>query len=195
MSAVAMVEPIARVAAAQPCTTATCRDLYDYYLEARGARLLLPHADLDPARLAGLLPRLMLFELQDVETYRIRLCGTAFRQWFGADLTGRNWLDVSHPADRVARQRRLAQAALQPCAVRSQTWQFREGMPRRKFEALTLPLAPRRAEGPAIMLMAMAELAPDEPGKPNEVLDFEQCRRVDWSFVELGAGVPDAGGW
>jgi hypothetical protein len=194
MFAAALVQPVASVAAAQPCTTATCRGLYDYYLEARGARLLLPHAELDPARLASLLPQVMLYELQDADTYRVRLCGTAFRQWFGGDFTGRNWLDVSHPTDRVARQRRVAQAALQPCGVHTRTWQFRDGMPRRKFESLTLPLEPRRAAGPAIMLMAMAELAPDHLGKPNE-LNFEQCRRVDWSFVDLGAGVSDPAGW
>jgi hypothetical protein len=195
MSAAALVQPVAPVAAAQPCTTTTCRGLYDYYLEARGARLLLPHAELDPARLASLLPQVMLYELQDVDTYRVRLCGTAFRQWFGDDLTGRNWLNVSHPTDLIARQRRVAQAALQPCGVHTRLWQFRDGMPRRKFESLTLPLQPRRAEGPAIMLMAMAELAPDDLGKPNELMDFAQCRRVDWSFVDLGAGVPDPAGW
>jgi len=160
MSAAALVQPVAWVAAAQRWATATCRGLYDYYLEARRERLLLPHAELDPTRLAGLLPQVMLYELQDADTYRVRLCGTAFRQWFGRDLTGRNWLGVSHPTDLIARQRRLAQAALQPCGVYARTWQFRDGMPRRKFESLNLPLEPRRADGPAVMLMAMAELGP-----------------------------------
>lgn len=192
MSAVALAASTPWVAAPQPCTTATCQGLYDYYLEARSDRLLLPHAELDPARLAGLLPRVMLFELQDAENYRVRLCGTAFRQWFGGDLTGRNWLDVSHPTDRGQRQRRVAQAALHPCGLRTRLWQFRGGLPRRKFEGLTIPLEPRRAEGPAIMLMAMGELAPD---KPSEPLDFERCRRVDWSFVDLGSGVPELAGW
>lgn len=195
MPAVALVAPNRWAAVAPPYTTATCRELHDYYLEARGAGLLLPHAKLDPARLGSLLPRVMLFEMLDGETGRIRLCGTAFRQWFGSDLTGRNWLDLSHPSDRAARQRRMTQAVLQPCGIRSQTWQFREGMPRRKFEALTLPLEPRYADGPPVMLIAMAEVAPAEGGPPPELLDFERCRRVDWSFVDLGAGVPDPSGW
>jgi hypothetical protein len=91
------------------------------------------------------------------------------------------------------RQRRLAQAALQPCGIQTRIWQFRDGLPRRKFEALTLPLAPRREGGAAVMLVAMADLAGSED--ESDLIDLGQFRRVDWSFLDLGNGVPDSAGW
>jgi hypothetical protein len=180
-------------AVATPYATDVCRAVWDYYTAARGERLLLPHAELAPTRLAAVLPNLMLFETQDADLHRIRLCGTAFRSWFGVDLTGRNWLDLSHPQDRRSRQRRIAQVALQPCGMATRIWQFRDGFPRRKFEAATLPLAPRREGGAAVMLVAMAEL----PNRldDNEALDLSGLRRVDWSFIDLGAGTPAPADW
>jgi hypothetical protein len=195
MSVLALAEraPAASTAAPVLWTTQVCSVVWAYYLAARGQRLLLPHAELSPAVLAGVLPNLLLFEMQDADTHRIRLCGTAYRGWFGADLTGRNWLQLSHPHDLVLRQRRLAQAALQPCGIQTRIWQFRDGLPRRKFEALTLPLAPRREGGAAVMLVAMADLAGSED--ESDLIDLGQFRRVDWSFLDLGNGVPDSAGW
>jgi hypothetical protein len=176
-----------------PFATPVCRSVWDYYTAARGERLLLPHAELAPAQIAAMLPNLMLFELQDADVHRIRLCGTAYRGWFGADLTGRNWLDLSHPQDRQARQRRIAQVALKPCGMLTRIWQFRDGLPRRKFEAATLPLAPRAEGGAAVMLVAMAELVGSLTD--DVVLDPNGLRRVEWSFLDLGNGTPDVIGW
>jgi len=189
MPAATLLAPALDEADTAPFETAPCHAMLRHYLAARGARRLLPHAELDPARLAPLLPNLLIFELSSAELFRVRLAGTAFRYWFGRDLTGQNWLDVSHPLDRAARQRRVPVAALQPCGLRSRTWQFRDGLPRRQFEALTLPLAPRQPEGPPVMLLALGEAGRDDEALSTP-LDLEAMRRVDWSFVDLGHGVP-----
>lgn len=189
MSAATLLAPTAAQLDEAPFDSALCRDVLAYYLAARGNALVLPHAAFDPMRLAPLLPNLLIFEIQALDLHRVRLAGTAYRQWFGRDLTGLNWLDVSHPQDREARQRRVLATALQPCGLRTRIWQFRQGLPRRQFEGITLPMAPRQVDGPPVMLLAMTPLDRDAGDTPN-LLDLDALRRVDWAFFDLGGGVP-----
>jgi len=189
-----MAEPAAAPAASEnagPFLTAVCRSVLAYYLAARGARPMLPHAELDPGRLVHALPHLLLFEMNSPEMQRIRLAGTAFRTWFGFELTGRNWISMGHPDERAVRQRRVDAAWAQPCGICTRMWQFRDGLPRRRLEAVTLPMAPRRDDGPPVMLVALEEIGGAPPGL-RDVIEVRELQRVEWEYVDLGAGKPPA---
>jgi hypothetical protein len=63
-------------------------DLYRYWLEKRGSRVVPSRADIDPAEVFWLLPFLCLVDKVD-DWFRYRLVGTAIVQQFGVDVTGR----------------------------------------------------------------------------------------------------------
>ena len=67
------------------------RQLYDYWEGKRGDRLMPTRSDIDPVEIPGLLPNLILIDVERGERtrYRFRLYGTEVCAIRGADLTGR----------------------------------------------------------------------------------------------------------
>jgi hypothetical protein len=63
--------------------------LYVYWKELRGDRHAPARADIEPARIALVLPNIAIFDVEDTpRRYRIRLMGTRNVIWYGADPTG-----------------------------------------------------------------------------------------------------------
>ncbi|MCH2395582.1 PAS domain-containing protein [Oceanibaculum sp.] len=67
------------------------RQLYDYWEGKRGNRLMPARTDIDPVEIPGLLPNLILIDVERGERnrYRFRLYGTEVCANRGADLPGR----------------------------------------------------------------------------------------------------------
>jgi len=64
--------------------------LYAYWQGLRRGRPAPARADIDPSQIAGILPNIGLFDVEDSpRRYRIRLMGTRIVSWYGCDLTGR----------------------------------------------------------------------------------------------------------
>jgi hypothetical protein len=70
-----------------------------YWQRRRGGRFAPSRADIDPAELVAVLPRIMLADVLDEPLdFRYRLAGTGIRNVHGNDMTGRSPRELEPPA-------------------------------------------------------------------------------------------------
>jgi hypothetical protein len=81
--------------------------LFDYWNEVRGSRLTPRRFDIEPARIAAILPETFILERHDASTYRFRLAGTRICDRFSVELRNRNFLDLIELDDHAILQDRL----------------------------------------------------------------------------------------
>lgn len=132
--------------ASTPIREPRLQDLLAYWRSRRGARIAPARADIDPLDLpATLLPFVLIAEvLEGGARYRYRLVGTAMRQAFGYDPTGRDVHDalLGSPAyrDYVIG---LYAKAVQACRpLYSEThYLIEDGAPEVVTQRLQLPLS------------------------------------------------------
>lgn len=87
----------------------TSETLFEYWNDVRGSRTTPPRRfEINPGRIAAILPSTFILERDDADTYRFRLAGTRVCEIFGAELRGTNFLTGWTPADRSALVRHLA---------------------------------------------------------------------------------------
>lgn len=123
-----------------PMKHTTSRMLYAYWNEIRGVRVAPRRLEIDPTRLAAILPEIFILERVSADTYLFRLAGTRLCAQFGAEFRGLEFLSLWPDADRAALQHRLSVITAQGGAVvftmeaRSSTGKVAT------FEAIVLPL-------------------------------------------------------
>jgi len=148
------------------------------YWESRRRDERLPaRADIEPADLRGLLPHLLLFDVERAGEglrFRFRVAGTAFTTLVGRDVTGL-YIDELGPPDRVAPVEDGLAAIVRtgrPCFLAGRPTLHNDQFARVK--RLGVPLA---TDGRAVdMVLAVWLVQPQPPGK-----------EVD---PKIGAGVP-----
>lgn len=86
---------------------ATSRILYAYWNEVRGRRPAPHRFEIEPARIAGILPDAFILEHVDNQTYRFRIAGTRLCEQFGKELRGTNFLDQWDSEDRFILKHRF----------------------------------------------------------------------------------------
>jgi hypothetical protein len=86
----------------------TTRILFKYWNEVRGSRPAPRRIEIEPARIAAILPDSFILERVNIGCYRFRLAGTRVCEHFGAELRGQNFLDLWSDEDRRAFVARLA---------------------------------------------------------------------------------------
>jgi len=86
----------------------TSQILFSYWDSVRGERATPRRFEIEPARIATILPSTFILERIDAETYRFRLAGTNVCDIFGVELRGSNFLDGWTTLDRLALIRHLA---------------------------------------------------------------------------------------
>mgnify|MGYP005864125809 CR=1 FL=1 len=118
----------------------TSLTLFNYWNGLRGARKAPHRVEIEPARIAGILPEAFILEKVDFETYRFRIAGTKLCEQFGRELRGRNFLDHWDEEDRFTLRRRLAAVAEQGAAGLFEFEAFGSGQEPVLFEAVILPL-------------------------------------------------------
>lgn len=85
----------------------TSRILYTYWNEVRGRRPAPHRFEIEPARIAAILPDAFILERVDNQTYRFRIAGTRLCEQFGKELRGTNFLDQWDSEDRFILKQRL----------------------------------------------------------------------------------------
>jgi len=70
------------------------RDIYQYWLDMRGDRLMPSRADLKPEQIARLLPYIVLVDVEAGSRYKFRLVGTETAKAMGFDATGKYLEDL-----------------------------------------------------------------------------------------------------
>jgi hypothetical protein len=87
----------------------TSETLFDYWNKVRGNRTTPPRRfEIDPGKIATILPSTFILERLDAENYRFRLAGTQVCDMFGVELRGTNFLAGWQPMDRTSLVRHLA---------------------------------------------------------------------------------------
>src|SRR5690606_8637806 len=81
---------------------------FHYWHGLRGPRAAPQRLEIEPAHIAGILPRVFVLERMDFEMYRFRIAGTKLCEQFGLELRGRNLLDFWSAEDRFILKRKLA---------------------------------------------------------------------------------------
>ncbi len=81
---------------------ATSRQLYAYWDRVRNGRLAPRRFEIEPAKVANLLPETFIAECEGLLSYRFRLAGTRICEQFGRELRGGDLLGLWGPRDRHA---------------------------------------------------------------------------------------------
>ena len=79
-------------------------EAYRYWLAKKGDRPWPLRSSIEPTEIPRLLPHLFLVEVPQIGPpmrFRLRLVGTAFRPFFGADITGREVNEAEVSPDRA----------------------------------------------------------------------------------------------
>ena len=85
----------------------TTQILYAYWNEVRGNRLAPRRFDIEPGRIAQILPETFILERIDQDTYPFRIAGTKINDQFGVEHRGANFLADWIDEDRVALRHQL----------------------------------------------------------------------------------------
>lgn len=91
----------------------TSQILYAYWNGVRGERMAPRRFEIEPARIATILPETFILERLDTDTFVYRLAGTRLCEQFGCEFRGTNFLDGWSEDDRHIIAQQLAQAAAQ----------------------------------------------------------------------------------
>jgi hypothetical protein len=118
----------------------TSRQLYAYWDRVRNGRLAPRRFEIEPSKIAALLPETFIAEGAGLLGYRFRLAGTRICEQFGRELRGADLLSLWEDADREAVSSLLrnvfADAAVGYGRFRAYTNSNRQA----SFELLLLPL-------------------------------------------------------
>lgn len=126
-------------------------EAYRYWLSKKGDRAWPLRADIEPTEIPRLLPNLFLVEVPQIGPpmrFRLRLIGTAFRPFFGTDITGRevNEDEVSPDRARFCSDWReiLQRGAPRWARIRQRVrgeQAERDGIAAARFTGLVMPLS------------------------------------------------------
>ena len=138
----------------------TSRELYAYWDRVRNGRLAPLRFEIEPAKVARLLPVTFIAECEGLLTYRFRLAGTKICEQFGRELRGGDLLALWEPDDRHALASLLRHVVSDAAAGRVLFDAFSDANRRAHFELLVMPLI---HTGPAINRLLGAITAIDPP--------------------------------
>ena len=118
----------------------TSQILFAYWNEVRAGRLAPQRFDVEPARIASILPETFILECVNSHTFRYRLAGTRICEQLGYELRGSNFLDGWPEEDHITLERALATLVSQGAGLELVV----EARPGRgaaaRFELVLLPL-------------------------------------------------------
>jgi hypothetical protein len=120
----------------------TSHTLFAYWNDVRGERVAPRRFEIEPARIAAILPETFILERLDAETYVYRLAGTKLCEQFGAEFRGTNFLDGWHDEDRKTLARILGMDCQQGgvLIMELEAGPLDQTMPRAEFEVTLMPL-------------------------------------------------------
>lgn len=90
----------------------TTRLLYRYWNDVRSLRIAPRRYEIEPMKIAALLPETFIVECAGLHDFRFRLAGTRLCEQFGRELRGQGLLDLWQEADQTALERVLHRIVL-----------------------------------------------------------------------------------
>jgi hypothetical protein len=144
--------------------------LYSYWNEIRGERIAPRRFEIEPSRIASILPDTFIIDCGEPGSFRFRLAGTRMSQLLGRDVRDSSFFDLFQPEDRETLPRVLQQVIDQaPVTVLSIAPIVADTAPSRapglpEIEMLLLPLFHTRTAVTRLLGCA-APLNPMPPGR------------------------------
>jgi hypothetical protein len=166
------------------------RQLYAWWLEARGGREMPAAEDVDLRALIELLPYIRYMCWEDEKTLMVRIYGSALVEGSGFDFTGHNIFgSAEHPETAIDRARLRALHA-QPCGVLIVRDVYDKTGRAYPCEFMTLPISSdsdgkERIIGTVVPCEQVQEWAVDV--ELNRILTLRRA-----VFIDTGNGVPPA---
>ena len=118
----------------------TSRLLYTYWDSVRNGRLAPYRYEIEPVKIATLLPETWIAEHKDAATCKLRLAGTRICHWLGRELRGLDLLDLWRPAEREAMESVLRNVAQEGAVGIIRASAHPEHSRRADFELTMMPL-------------------------------------------------------
>lgn len=119
----------------------TSQQLFAYWNEVRGQRMAPRRFEIEPSRIASILPDTFILERSHFESYCFRLAGTQLCERFQTEFRGKDFLEGWSAEDRLMIERALITVAQQSSAlVIEMTAGPQEYTRQARFEILLLPL-------------------------------------------------------
>ncbi len=131
------------------------RFMLDYWHEKRGDRLFPARTDVDPLDFARLLPLIYIVEGGTLDEMKVRLAGTAYRDLYGFEISGKRILDLipAQEGQDVHRDYRLCLQDKLP-VFRKYDMHWRPRDSELKYQRLLMPLG--TADGVVSHILAFA---------------------------------------
>jgi hypothetical protein len=156
---------------------------------ARGDALVPARADLDLRRIA---PFARWFAIIEPDPHAValpfRLTGSGFREFFGTDLTGLDYLSLADPAIRAHAYECVMACLGTPCGLWQRTPATTDDGRRIDYEYTILPISKSGGAADHIAIFV------DFEAKPME--DLPGLRQIErstvWHWLDIGRGVPPA---
>jgi hypothetical protein len=120
----------------------TSQILFAYWNGVRGDRMAPRRFEIEPARIASILPETFILERLDSDTFVHRLAGTRLCEQFGYEFRGTNFLDGWSEEDRLTIAQQFAQATAQGgvLILDVEAGPLDQTRPRVAFEMALMPL-------------------------------------------------------
>lgn len=176
-----------------PLTEASRRFFGEWH-RWRGAGLVPQRSAMDAGRtrLGELLTRCLLLEVRSPDLMPIHFAGSTVGALLGAELGGRNYLDLTPPENRRQRAQLLLAEVTQPCAAVIYYWLETEGglLP---VEVVSAPLydgakASAANDRPTLVLACATPLMRGDGD--GDVAPRSYAEGEGLHFIDIGAGIP-----
>lgn len=162
------------------------RQLIDAWLGWRGDRLLPLKAEADLRDIARILPWVGLLEVLSPDHVRMRVAGTALREVYGVEMTGRNLKEISAPETWRVRSARCVELVTRPCGSRYVRHDVLPDGKQVLYETVSLPLDVDAAGSCRHAIFCIAALeqsfAVTPPSGPRLV-----PLPLEFDFIDIGA--------
>ncbi|MEX0839461.1 MAG: PAS domain-containing protein [Parvibaculum sp.] len=165
------------------------RQLYAWWLEARGEKPMPSAGEVSLRALVELLPYIRYLSWEDEKTLVFRIYGSALVEGSGFDLTGYNVFGPDEHAEAAIDRARLRALHAQPCGIVMIRDVYDRSGKAYACEFMTLPIAPdddgrERIIGTVIPCEQIAEW--------NVDVVFDRIQTLHRAtFIDIGFGVPD----
>jgi hypothetical protein len=118
----------------------TSRQLYAYWDRVRNGRLAPRRFEIEPAKIASLLPETFIAECSGLRVYRFRLAGTKICEQFGRELRGSDLMSLWGQKDREAFASLLRNVFSDAAVGHVLFHAYTEADRQAKFELVLMPL-------------------------------------------------------
>jgi hypothetical protein len=118
--------------------------LYGYWNEVRAGRIAPRRFDVEPARIASILPDTFILEFNSPNQCRFRLAGTRICEQFGYELRNRDFFDLLPTGERCTFEHELAMVAQRGAVSLSEFETTTRDNQSARCEVLILPLTDPR---------------------------------------------------